>query len=600
MRNESARQLRGGGSRTLAYVVLDTGNPFFTDVAQGVQEAADNARARGVPLQQRAGPRAPVGLPGPAGAAAGRRGADHAGGPGDPRLALLPRRGTPVVLVDRRTAPTTARSASTTSRGGELAATHLHDAGPPADRVRRRAAVPAAGRPTGSRACAAPTPPAVSTPATSWCWRRPRSTSPRDGGRARAWSGCPARSRPTAAFCANDLLALGLLQEAVRLGLRVPEDLAIVGYDDIEFAAAAAVPLTSVAPAAAPARAHRRGDADRGGARAGRRARAPAGGVDAGAGGARVESAPTTERGGLMKIALFVTCLADALFPDVGRATVTLLERLGHEVVVPRGADLLRADARQHRLPARGAAAGAPPRRGVRALRRGGRAVGVVRGVGAPPARDGRAGERATRRSPSGPRRWRRGRTSCRSCWWTCWGSRTSARTTRTGSPTTPPATRCACCGCGDKPLRLLRHVRGHDAGGAARGRPVLRVRRHVRAQERRHVHGDARRQDAPRAVHRRGGAHGRGRVLPDAHRRRPVPAALGHPHRAPGRDPGGVREPRDAFLPWRRHEHRPGDARARAARGRAPARRRSPSPTPPARRWPTPSCAATSATPPP
>jgi L-lactate dehydrogenase complex protein LldE len=36
-----------------------------------------------------------------------------------------------------------------------------------------------------------------------------------------------------------------------------------------------------------------------------------------------------------MRIALFVTCLADTLFPDVGRATVRLLERLGHEVVFP-------------------------------------------------------------------------------------------------------------------------------------------------------------------------------------------------------------------------------------------------------------------------
>jgi L-lactate dehydrogenase complex protein LldE len=36
-----------------------------------------------------------------------------------------------------------------------------------------------------------------------------------------------------------------------------------------------------------------------------------------------------------MRIALFVTCLADALYPQVGRATVTLLERLGHEVVFP-------------------------------------------------------------------------------------------------------------------------------------------------------------------------------------------------------------------------------------------------------------------------
>jgi LacI family transcriptional regulator len=59
-------------------------------------------------------------------------------------------------------------------------------------------------------------------------------------------AGLPARRRPTAAFCANDLLALGLLQQAIGSGLRVPDQLAIVGYDDIDFAAAAAVPLTSV------------------------------------------------------------------------------------------------------------------------------------------------------------------------------------------------------------------------------------------------------------------------------------------------------------------------------------------------------------------
>ena len=54
------------------------------------------------------------------------------------------------------------------------------------------------------------------------------------------------RRRPTAAFCANDLLALGVLQEMVRHGVPVPADFAIVGYDDIDFAAAAAVPLSSV------------------------------------------------------------------------------------------------------------------------------------------------------------------------------------------------------------------------------------------------------------------------------------------------------------------------------------------------------------------
>jgi LacI family transcriptional regulator len=52
--------------------------------------------------------------------------------------------------------------------------------------------------------------------------------------------------RPTAIFCANDLVALGVLQELTRRGLRIPEDVAIMGYDDIDFAAAAAVPLSSV------------------------------------------------------------------------------------------------------------------------------------------------------------------------------------------------------------------------------------------------------------------------------------------------------------------------------------------------------------------
>ena len=36
-----------------------------------------------------------------------------------------------------------------------------------------------------------------------------------------------------------------------------------------------------------------------------------------------------------MRVVLFITCLADAMFPDVGRATVTVLERLGHQVDFP-------------------------------------------------------------------------------------------------------------------------------------------------------------------------------------------------------------------------------------------------------------------------
>src|SRR5262249_7811461 len=50
----------------------------------------------------------------------------------------------------------------------------------------------------------------------------------------------------TALFCGNDLLALGAEQAAISLGVRIPDDLAIIGYDDIPYAAMSRVPLTSV------------------------------------------------------------------------------------------------------------------------------------------------------------------------------------------------------------------------------------------------------------------------------------------------------------------------------------------------------------------
>ncbi|WP_344665109.1 substrate-binding domain-containing protein, partial [Catenulispora yoronensis] len=58
--------------------------------------------------------------------------------------------------------------------------------------------------------------------------------------------GLGAAKRPTALFCGNDLIALGVLQELFAAGVAVPEEMAIVGYGDMEAAAGAAVPLTSV------------------------------------------------------------------------------------------------------------------------------------------------------------------------------------------------------------------------------------------------------------------------------------------------------------------------------------------------------------------
>ncbi|GAA3095403.1 substrate-binding domain-containing protein [Nonomuraea salmonea] len=51
---------------------------------------------------------------------------------------------------------------------------------------------------------------------------------------------------PEAIFCANDLLALGVLRALLRSGVRVPEDVVLMGYDDIDFAAASTVSLTSM------------------------------------------------------------------------------------------------------------------------------------------------------------------------------------------------------------------------------------------------------------------------------------------------------------------------------------------------------------------
>ncbi len=46
---------------------------------------------------------------------------------------------------------------------------------------------------------------------------------------------------------------------------------------------------------------------------------------------------PDSPEGAAVKVALFATCLVDTMVPQVARATAVLLERLGHEVVVPPG-----------------------------------------------------------------------------------------------------------------------------------------------------------------------------------------------------------------------------------------------------------------------
>jgi len=54
------------------------------------------------------------------------------------------------------------------------------------------------------------------------------------------------KSRPTALICSNDMTAIGVLRAVYMAGLRVPEDLSVIGLDDIDFAEFTLPPLTTI------------------------------------------------------------------------------------------------------------------------------------------------------------------------------------------------------------------------------------------------------------------------------------------------------------------------------------------------------------------
>ena len=246
VRNESARQLRAGRSRTIAYIMLDATNPFFADVAAGVEDAAelgdlalfscnsDNRQDRETTYLQRLEQQRVQGV---------------LITPVDPDSALLeelPRRGTPVVIVDRtRQGSALCSVAVDDELGGRLAVEHLLELGH--ERIAFVGGPERIGQVRDRRAGAVHALEAAGLPPDRLVVVGTEALTVAEGLSAgERIAGLPAGTRPTAAFCANDLLALGLLQRCVSLGLHVPQDLAIVGYDDIDFAAAAAVPLTSV------------------------------------------------------------------------------------------------------------------------------------------------------------------------------------------------------------------------------------------------------------------------------------------------------------------------------------------------------------------
>lgn len=66
------------------------------------------------------------------------------------------------------------------------------------------------------------------------------------GGYAQSISLLKRPNRPTAIFAGSDLQAMGVYEAARQLGLRIPEDLSVVGFDDVQTAAFLGPALTTV------------------------------------------------------------------------------------------------------------------------------------------------------------------------------------------------------------------------------------------------------------------------------------------------------------------------------------------------------------------
>ena len=67
-----------------------------------------------------------------------------------------------------------------------------------------------------------------------------------EGGKAAVQMVSDLKEKPTALLCSNDMTAIGVLREAFEQGIQVPEDLSVIGFDDIRMAEFVTPPLTTV------------------------------------------------------------------------------------------------------------------------------------------------------------------------------------------------------------------------------------------------------------------------------------------------------------------------------------------------------------------
>jgi LacI family transcriptional regulator len=246
VRNSAARQLRGARSQVIGCIVPNTANPFYAALARGMEDrlaeagcvliqcstdAQSEREARYLHILQEHDVGGIMVSPVSAGLE---------------RLLTVRGRGTPIVLLDRERDHTDLCAASVDNvAGGELAARHLLGLG-----HRRLAYIRAAKTVPSISDRAKGIDKALRSagldPATALTEVHvtPAAT---DAVASQAMAGLLAREeRPTGVICFNDHTALALLRGLRQHGIRVPSEISLVGYDDVDFAAELSPSLTTV------------------------------------------------------------------------------------------------------------------------------------------------------------------------------------------------------------------------------------------------------------------------------------------------------------------------------------------------------------------